>query len=87
MSAISVFTEIESHQLETLYEATVISRDGVRLGTIIDLVRRDGKVTAFEVSGGGMFGSGAGHFRLPVTAIVRLDDLEVHVARESRHFE
>lgn len=75
---------VDQRALEELYESTVISRDGVRIGTVIDLFRRDGKVVAFEVSGGGMFGVGAGHFRLPVAAIVRIDGLDVHVARESR---
>lgn len=86
MGAISCFTDIGQDELELLYESTVISRDGVRLGTVIDLVRRNGDVIGFEVSGGGMFGSGAGHFRLPVNSIVRIDDLTVHVTRESRQF-
>jgi sporulation protein YlmC with PRC-barrel domain len=84
LSAISYFSDIERDELELLYESAVISRDGVRLGTVIDLIRRNGEVVAFEVSGGGMFGSGAGHFRLPVASIVRIDDLAVQVARESR---
>ena len=85
MSAISFFSDIERDELELLYESTVVSRDGVRVGTVIDLIRRAGEVVAFDVSGGGMFGSGAGHFRLPVASIVRIDGLDVHVTRESRH--
>jgi hypothetical protein len=85
LSAISIFSDIERDELELLYESTVVSRDGVRVGTVIDLIRRAGEVVAFDVSGGGMFGSGAGHFRLPVASIVRIDGLDVHVTRESRH--
>jgi len=85
LSAISLFSNIERDELELLYESTVVSRDGVRVGTVIDLIRRAGEVVAFDVSGGGMFGSGAGHFRLPVASIVRIDGLDVHVTRESRH--
>jgi sporulation protein YlmC with PRC-barrel domain len=84
LSAISFFNDIERDELELLYENAVISRDGVRVGTVIDLIRRNGEVVAFEVSCGGMFGSGAGHFRLPVASIVRIEALAVHVARESR---
>jgi hypothetical protein len=85
LSAISIFSDIERDELELLYESTVVSRDGVRVGTVIDLIRRAGEVVAFDVSGGGMFGSGAGHFRLPVASIVRIDGLDVHVTRESCH--
>lgn len=84
MGAISYFSEIEQEALELLYECSVISRDGVRLGTIIDLIRRDGKIIALEVSGAGMFGVGSGHFRLPISSLVRIDGLNVHATRESR---
>lgn len=79
-----VYSEsIDQATLAHLYESNVISSDGVRLGTVIDLVRRDGAIVAFEVSGGGMFGVGAGHFQLPVSAIVSIEDLDVNVNRPS----
>ena len=74
---------IDQATLAHLYESNVISVDGVRLGTVIDLVRRDGEIVAFEVSGGGMFGVGAGHFQLPVSSIVSIEDLDVNVDRTS----
>ena len=68
MSIVHRSGSIDQATLAQLYECNVVSVDGVRLGTVIDLVRRDGEVVAFEVSGGGMFGVGAGHFQLPVSS-------------------
>jgi len=80
-----VYSEsIDQATLAHLYESNVISADGVRLGTVIDLVRRDGEIVAFEVSGGGMFEVGAGHFQLPVSSIIAIEGLDVHVGRHSR---
>jgi hypothetical protein len=76
---------IDQVALGQLYESNVIASDGQRVGTVIDLVRLNGEVVAFEVSGGGLFGVGGSHFRLPVSAIVRIDGLDVHVARDSRN--
>jgi sporulation protein YlmC with PRC-barrel domain len=84
LSIITPNGSVDQATLAQLYESNVVSRDGVRVGTVIDLVRQNGEVTGFEVSGGGMFGVGAGHFSLPVNAIVRIEDLDVHVDRHSR---
>jgi len=75
---------IDQVTLAQLYECNVISADGERVGTVIDLVRRNGEVVAFEVSGGGLFGVGAGHFQLPVSSISAIEDLDVRVDRNSR---
>lgn len=83
MSAIYQSGTIDEATLAQLYECNVIASYGVRVGTVIDLVRRDGQVVGFEVSGRGMFGVGAGHIQLPVTAITRVDGLDVHVAIRS----
>jgi sporulation protein YlmC with PRC-barrel domain len=84
LSTVPHVEPVDQTELEQLYESKVISRDGERVGTVIDLVRRGGNVTAFEVSGGGMFGTGAGHYRLPVDSIVRIDGLNLYVDRHSR---
>ncbi len=84
MSIVHRSGSIDQATLAQLYECNVISSDGVRVGTVIDLVRRDGEYVAFEVSGGGMFGVGAGHFQLPVSSITSIDDLDVRVDRLSR---
>ena len=84
MSTVSHSGSVDQATLDQLYESTVVSADGERVGTVIDLVRRNGKVVAFDVSGFGMFGVGAGHYQLPVSAITRIDDLDVHVNRLSR---
>lgn len=85
MSTIFQADSIDQVALAQLYESNVVGSDGVRLGTVIDLVRQNGEVVAFEVSGGGLFGVGASHFRLPAASIVRIDGLDVHVARDSRN--
>ncbi|HET9658761.1 MAG TPA: PRC-barrel domain-containing protein [Thermomicrobiales bacterium] len=75
---------IDRSMLEQLYESTVISRDGVRIGTVIDLVRRNGEIVSLVISGGGLFGVGAGQQRIPVAAIVEIDGLDVHLVLHSR---
>ena len=75
---------VDQATLEQLYESTVVSRDGVRIGTVIDLVRRDGQIVSMVISGGGMFGVGAGQQRIPVSAIVEIDGLDVHLVLHSR---
>jgi hypothetical protein len=84
LSTVSHSASVDQAALDQLYESTVVSADGKRVGTVIDLVRRNGNVVAFDVSGFGMFGVGAGHYQLPVSAITRIDDLDVHVNRLSR---
>lgn len=75
---------IDQLVLAQLYESTVISRDGERIGTVIDLVRRNGVIVSLVVSGGGLFGVGAGQQRIPVSAIVEIDGLDVHLVLHSR---
>lgn len=75
---------IDRSVLEQLYESTVISRDGERIGTVIDLVRRNGEIVSMVISGGGLFGVGAGQQRIPVSAIVEIDGFDVHVVLHSR---
>jgi sporulation protein YlmC with PRC-barrel domain len=75
---------IDQNVLEQLYESTVISRDGERIGTVIDLVRRNGEIVSMIISGGGLFGVGAGQQRVPVSSIVAIDDLDVHLVLHSR---
>ncbi len=83
--SITYFAEsIDRSTLEQLYEGTVISRDGVRLGTVIDLVRRNGEIVSMVVSGLGMFGVGVGQQRIPISAISEIDGLDVHIVRDSR---
>jgi hypothetical protein len=36
------------------------------------------------ISGGGLFGVGAGQQRVPVSSIVAIDDLDVHLVLHSR---
>ncbi len=75
---------IDQTDLEQLYENTVISRDGERIGTVIDLVRRNGEIVSMVISGGGLFGVGAGQQRIPVSSIVAIDGLDVHLVLHSR---
>jgi sporulation protein YlmC with PRC-barrel domain len=75
---------IDQTVLGQLYESTVISRDGERIGTVIDLVRRNGEIVSMVVSGGGLFGVGAGQQRIPVASIVAIDGLDVHLVLHSR---
>lgn len=84
MSTISHLSTVRTVELDFLPERAVISRDGAHVGTVVDVVRRDGRIVAFDVSGFGMFSSGAGHVRLPVSTIVRIDGDDVHVARTER---
>ena len=59
----------------------VVDRNGDDLGTVDDLMidDRELKVRFLRIASGGFLGIGETHFMLPVDAITRITDDEVHV--------
>lgn len=72
---------------EDVRDRTVIDRDGQEIGSVDDLLIDDQehKVRFLRIKEGGFLGFGARLFLVPVDAVTRVAEDEVHIDREGQH--